>query len=210
MTHEHNMKPQTPEQGEPVGFEHDPDVTRQPRVWIASLADYTAGNLHGAWVRADQDPADLEQAAHALLATSAEPGAEEWAIYDYEHFGALDLGEYPPLEDVAAVGKGIAAHGPVFAAWVGIVVDASGNGSLDHELLAAFDTHYVGHYGSISEWAEQTLDELGVTAGLDELSQSLQPYLRIDYTAFAHDAEADGYIHLLPADDGAVWVFLGT
>lgn len=181
----------------------------QPRIWIASLTDYVNGSLHGAWVDADQEPEELEAAARQVLSSSAEPGAEEWAIHDYDGFGPLDLGEYPSLEDVSRIAQGIARHGPAFAAWAEIVIDASGNGSLDQDLLDQFDTHYVGLYASAEDWAEGMLDDLGVTAGLDELSHALQPYLTIDYAAFARDTEAAGDVTLRPAESGGVWVFLG-
>lgn len=43
--------------------EHEPTRHPCPQIWIASLADYTNGRLHGPWIDAAQDPEDLEQAA---------------------------------------------------------------------------------------------------------------------------------------------------
>ena len=39
---------------------------------------------------------------------SPSPGAEEWAIHDYEGFGPLRLDEFESLENVAKVAAGIA------------------------------------------------------------------------------------------------------
>ncbi|ABD10193.1 hypothetical protein ThrDRAFT_00307 [Frankia casuarinae] len=61
-----------------------------PRVYVASLADYTNGELHGRWIAADHDVEDLEGAVARILATSPArrhgEAAEEWAIHDYEGF----------------------------------------------------------------------------------------------------------------------------
>ncbi len=85
--------------------EHERQEDPHPRIWIASLADYNNGRLHGAWVDAAQDPEGLEQAAWRILAGSPEPGAEEWAIHDYDGFGPLRLGEYESFEDISAIAK---------------------------------------------------------------------------------------------------------
>ena len=59
----------------------------EPQIWIASLADYNNGHLRGAWIDATQDPEDLHAATQRILSESQEPGAEEWAIHDYDGFG---------------------------------------------------------------------------------------------------------------------------
>ena len=63
-------------------YEQQPDNTwerqpLQPRIYLASLADYNAGHLHGAWRPADQSVDDLQEQAQAMLAASPLPGAEE-------------------------------------------------------------------------------------------------------------------------------------
>src|SRR5436189_4774564 len=62
-----------------------------PRIYAATLSDYNAGRLHGAWIDADQDPEELQAEIDAMLAKSAEPVAEEWAIHDYEGFGLFKV-----------------------------------------------------------------------------------------------------------------------
>ena len=62
-----------------------------PKIYAASLSDYNAGVLHGAWIRADQDEDKIEEAITAMLERSSQPGAEEWAIHDYEGFGSIQL-----------------------------------------------------------------------------------------------------------------------
>lgn len=175
-----------------------------PRIWIASLADYNNGRLHGAWIDADQDPEDLEQAVSGVLASSPEPGAEEWAIHDYDNFGPLELGEHESLEDISVLAQGIANHGPAFAAWADLVRDS--RGQLDHDLLAEFQMYYRGHYDSPADWAEQLLTELG-EPGIDQLPGLLQPYIQIDWQAMARDLESDGMAEVVDDPAGGVWVF---
>jgi len=53
-----------------------------PAIYVASLADYNNGVLHGAWIDAAREPADIEADIKAMLDQSREPNAEEWAIFD--------------------------------------------------------------------------------------------------------------------------------
>ncbi len=60
-----------------------------PRIYVACLAAYNAGRLHGVWIEAEQSPEDIWSEVADMLAVSPEPCAEEWAIHDHEGFGAL-------------------------------------------------------------------------------------------------------------------------
>ncbi len=48
-------------------------VELAPRIYVASLSDYNAGRLHGAWLNAAQESADLHADIAAMLAQSREP-----------------------------------------------------------------------------------------------------------------------------------------
>jgi antirestriction protein len=85
------------------------------RIYVASLADYNGGILHGAWINANQDPESIKAEVAAMLAESHEPGAEEWAIHDYEGFKGLRLGEWESFEKVAELAEAIDEHGEAFA-----------------------------------------------------------------------------------------------
>ena len=61
--------------------------TITPRIYVACLAAYNNGELHGAWIDADQDADAIREEIAVILTTSPEPNAEEWAIHDYEGFG---------------------------------------------------------------------------------------------------------------------------
>jgi hypothetical protein len=43
------------------GNQHSQQPTTSPRIYVACLASYSSGILHGVWIAADQDPADIYQ-----------------------------------------------------------------------------------------------------------------------------------------------------
>jgi antirestriction protein len=100
----------------------------QPQIWVASLADYNHGTLHGQWLDAAQDEAELQAGINAMLAASpltAQTGepAEEWAIHDYQGFGAIPIYEHEDHGWISQVAKGIAEHGLAFAAYADVMQD---------------------------------------------------------------------------------------
>ena len=174
-----------------------------PRIYIASLSDYNAGRLHGAWIDAAADSEELAQSIQAMLKTSPEPGAEEWAIHDYEGFGPLRLEEYESLETVSGIALGLAEHGPAFAHWAALI-DTN-----DREALGRFGDAYLGHWDSLTAYAEELLDDLGVYRQIEEaLPEHLQPYVMIDVEGMARDMELGGQI-TTSEGDGGVYIFDG-
>src|SRR5687768_7754754 len=81
-----------------------------PRIYVACLAAYNAGTLHGEWLDADQSAEELHEAIRGMLSKSPKPGAEEWAIHDYHNFGDIKLSEHESLENVAALAELITEH----------------------------------------------------------------------------------------------------
>ena len=189
-----------------------PEEHRQlhPRIWIASLADYNAGYLHGAWIDATQDPHTLTAQAHDILTTSPTPGAEEWAIHDYDDFAHLKLSEHEPFEDISAIANGLAQHGPAFAAWTTLVQETTPPGTLDHHLLTQFEDHYLGSYMTTQQWIHDETTALGLEDTLDHtIPAALRPYVKIDYDGLAHELERTGDFTILNNPDGGIWVFRG-
>jgi antirestriction protein len=174
-----------------------------PKVWIASLSDYNAGHLHGAWVEADQEPDDIWAGVNEVLRTSRIPGAEEWAVFDYEGFGALKLSEYESVERISRLGRGIAEHGEAFAAFAALLGDS------EDELLQRFEDSYLGHWESLTAYAEDYMQNCGLDDLLDEhVPQSLRPYVTVDAEALARDMAFEGA--LLSVEDpegGGVFLY---
>lgn len=170
-----------------------------PRIYVASLADYNAGRLHGCWIDlADPNLDDVVAQINAMLMTSREPLAEEYAIHDYEGFGPARIDEYENLETVVRIAEGIRDHGEAFVAW------ASLWNSRDINELERFDELYVGSFDSMREYAEELLDGLGIDTDPDKWAPDvLAPFVRIDLDAFAHSltdmysvVEGDTEVHI--------------
>ncbi|OLZ74227.1 hypothetical protein AV521_00575 [Streptomyces sp. IMTB 2501] len=70
------------------------------QIYAACLASYNNGMLHGEWIDATQDPDSINREIQLMLEASPIPGAEEFAIHDYEDFGGIQLGEYESIDDL--------------------------------------------------------------------------------------------------------------
>lgn len=198
-----NEKQPQPNPGEQPDHEmsRERQPTRTPRVWIGSLADYNNGALHGDWVDAAVDDEELIAVAQRILATSEEPDAEEYAIFDYDDFGDFKVEQYEQLSLVAKVARGIQEHGDAFAAWAQLH-DA------DPDMLDAFEDSYLGEYDSPEDWARGVLGDGDVERRIEqEFGQHLAPYIRVDYEGWARDAWLGGDVFVMYQENGRHWVF---
>jgi antirestriction protein len=190
---------------EPRGGESSDEPRRErqarerPAIYAASLSDYNEGRLHGVWIDAAQEPEQLAAEVKAMLDRSPSPGAEEWAIHDYDGFGPLRLGEQEPLERIAALAQGIVREGPGYAHWAALF-----EGS---EPAEDFQHLYLGHWTSVEEYVEMLVDDLGYNDLLERaIPDNLRPYVRFDVAAYAGDLEAGGEIVSSPGE-GGVYLF---
>jgi antirestriction protein len=170
-----------------------------PRIYVASLSDYNAGRLHGAWLDAGRSAVELQTDIDAMLTASPDLGAEEWAIHDYEGFGAARIDENESVKTVSALAQGIAEHGPAFAALAGHVRTDS---------LAAeperFEQSFLGEWSSLEAFVEEMAADFGLEQELDKLPGSVRAYVNVDYASLARDVEAD----LIVIEHArGVWVF---
>lgn len=173
------------------------DVT--PRIYVASLADYTAGYLHGCWIDANQPVEDIRKQVAQMLAKSRQPIAEEWAIHDYDNFGTLRLSEFENLEHVAEVARLMAEHGPLFADLVNHLGDAS---NVD-EARRYMDEAYRGAFDSLADYASDLIDDCycDVLKGLPDFMR-----YHIDYDGIGRDMELGGDVFTVE-HGGKVHVF---
>jgi len=179
---------------------HQPERSpeQEPKIYVASLSDYNNGQLHGDWMHAARDPGEIGEDIDQMLARSRQPGAEEWAIHDYEGFGAFKLGEYEDLTMVSTIATGIVEHGKPFSHWANIV------GTQDNDRLDRFDEHYRGGWKSMADYAEDFLDDMGAT--VESFTPGwLRNYVSIDYVALGGDLAAD--LDTADDPDGTVHVF---
>jgi len=169
-----------------------------PRIYVADLAAYNNGKLHGVWIDAAQDAEAIQAEIGEMLKKSSEPFAEEWAIHDYENFGGLKLGEYESIESVARAAQLIEEHGPVFAA---LVDHVGGLGQLD-EAERAMKENYQGAFKSLEDWAYEFAHETGFS---DDACGGYASY--VDWEKVAHDAELGGDIFTVENDAGELHIF---
>jgi antirestriction protein len=167
-----------------------------PRIYVACLAAYNNGRLHGRWIDADQSAEDIWSEVQAMLAASPEPFAEEWAIHDYEGFGDLRVSEWESFERVAAIAAGMSEHGDAFAAWLAYDNDR------DASDMQSFEDAYRGHWDSMSQYAEQFADDIGLCAAAEK-AQS--PYVTVDFDALERDLDIE--LYTANASDGGIYVF---
>jgi antirestriction protein len=133
-----------------------------PRVWIACLAAYNDGCLHGEWVDASSVEA-LEKGRRRVLASSPIPGAEEAAIHDYDGFPAglaSALGEYPDFAVLGTVGSILTdlgeTEGEAFAAWLANEHHDRLKPDLD---TSEFREAYEGTFESFEKFADDLFEQ---------------------------------------------------
>lgn len=197
MHEKHTNAPQ-PETNEHPGSEAEAALA--PSIYVASLADYNNGTLHGRWINAAREAEAIYADIRAMLAQSREENAEEFAIHDSDQFGTCRIQEFDSIELVSRIARGIKEHGGAFAAW-------ANTNEGESEYLDNFDEAYLGHYDSAQAFAEQMADDLGYTDELAKLPESLQPYIHFDSATLASDMEMGGDIDVAPDPSGGVWIF---
>ncbi|SKK23643.1 antirestriction protein [Mycobacteroides abscessus subsp. massiliense] len=199
---ETHHEPTQPESRPEAKQSPETEPTPSPAIYVASLADYNNGRLHGRWIEAAREPEDIQADINAILDSSSEPNAEEWAIHDYEQFGRWKVGEYDSVEQISRIARNIAEHGYAYSAWADVFDGDDASFDID-----SFHEAYLGHYDSVTDYVEQMADDLGYEAELAKLPEHLQGYAHIDYTAIARDMELSGDIAAVQDPNGGLWLF---
>ena len=151
-----------------------------PRIYLACLAAYNNGRLHGAWVDADQGTDHIWSELRKMLRASPEPDAEEWAIHDYDGFESAHIPEYASFEKVCDLAEFLSERGELGAGVYSIFSE-----DLDHA-KTAFDD-YAGEFGNLAEFAEQLHEDIGT-----EIPEALKFY--VDWASLGRDLELNGDI----------------
>lgn len=167
-------------------------MTTEIRIYVADLAAYNAGYLHGAWIDATLDVEDIQEQINTMLAASPVEDAEEYAIHDHEGFDGYDLGEYAGIESAHEIARFIEEY-PNFGSAL-----LSHFGNLDEARQAAEDC-YCGCYASLADYAQELTEETTT------IPESLSCY--IDYESMARDMEHSGDVFILETGYREVHVF---
>ncbi len=153
-----------------------------PKIYVACLAAYNEGKLHGAWINANQDTDCIVEEIRQMLAESPVPHAEEWAIHDFEGFYGCDIDEYANIDFVAEIAAFIREHDEVGAAALKYL-------NYDMETSKKWmEDHYCGIYDTEEDFARETMEE----------TYSIPDYLQnyIDYQLVAQDWFLSDYTSL--------------
>lgn len=167
-------------------------MTTEPRIYIADLAAYNNGHLHGVWIDASAEVEDIQEQINTMLAASPVPDAEEYAIHDYEGFDGYRLGEYAGIEaahEIACFIEEFPEFGPALL----------GHLSSIEEARRAAAENYCGSFECLADYAQQLTEES------TQIPESLAYY--INYEAMARDMEMGGDVFTLEVGYREVHVF---
>lgn len=189
-------------------------MTTTPRIYVACLASYNNGVLHGRWIDASADTDEMQAEISAMLRDSKfpnvmvecphcegegmpddsacpvcsgkgeVPSAEEWAIHDYEGLGP-NLGEYAGLEEVARRVE-IAEAAEDAGIPVAVLIEAMS----DDNATDAEDFISDRYRGTFESWADMAEELETETGGLDEVPERFRAY--IDFERIGRDFELSG------------------
>ena len=166
----------------------------EPRIYIADLAAYNNGILHGIWVDATQDLDITQDDINAMLAASPEPNAEEYAIHDYDDFAGYRISEYESLQTVHEVALLIEEHGELGAKLLDYYAEIA-------DAQKAITEQYQGVFASLEDYARQFTESCG------EVLPNLEYY--IDYKRMGRDFEMSGDIIAFELAHDEVHIFSG-
>ena len=140
----------------------------EPQVYVACLACYNEGRLHGRWIDADElehewgyrkhygnAPPEDEDGRYPMTKCK-KPNHDEWAIHDYD--GVPNLGEHPDIPYLINVMRCIEEHGDAFREWFNLDPH---NKSHHDDLSEAFQEAYCGKYKSEEDFAAEHAESMG-------------------------------------------------
>ncbi|MEM8952073.1 MAG: antirestriction protein ArdA [Pseudomonadota bacterium] len=165
-----------------------------PRVYVADLAVYNAGRLHGVWIDATEDVEAMLEEVQAMLDASPEPTSGEYAIHDTDGFEGIRIDEWASLETVHKMALFVIEHGRPGAA----LVDYCCNDVEEAKRLFE-DGCYLGAWESTADYAQDLMEQT------TEIPDRLAMY--VDYQAMARDMELNGDIFTIEVD-GEIHIFM--
>ncbi|MGH1470867.1 MAG: antirestriction protein ArdA [Cellvibrionaceae bacterium] len=163
------------------------------RIYVACLASYNNGILYGAWIDAAQELEDIQDSVSEMLSKSPVENSEEYAIHDYEGFCGYYINEYEGLASVCEIASFIEDQQSLGAELLSMF------GGNVEEAKQAIDEHYVGHFKSLADYAQELTEETA------QIPEHLKFY--IDYEKMARDMEMNGDVYTITTGFHDVYVF---
>ncbi len=154
----------------------------KPRAYVACLASYNNGDLHGSWIELDGGENISERIAK-MLASSPAPDAEEYAIHDHEFCG--DLHEYSGIDDLNKIADAYETAHSEGIEWADLVAYCEYQSEdLTPEAVRTYQERFAGSASSIESWCDDYLEDSGQ---IEEIPDNLRSYFNIE--AYARDME---------------------
>ena len=161
-----------------------------PQIYVVCLAAYNSGRLYGAWIDVlDEDK--ISEDIEAMLASSPESGAEEWAIHDTKGFGGIEIDKNENIEVIAMLGALIEEYG------IEIVSAARDVCSTLGELKKTITDRYLGCFDTREDYAKDIIERTGE---LRDVPENLARYF--DFVSFGSDLELGGDICTVRGQSG--------
>lgn len=173
------------------------------RIYVACLAAYNSGFLHGKWIDCEGKDADtIREETKEMLKQSPEPDAEEWAIHDYEGFGSYRVEEGTSFDTIGTLAQAVQNSGHELDLITGVMQDRG----LDvEEAIEYIDDNYCGEHEDFKAYAWDWLESSGE---LDSIPKHLQYYFDIE--AYARDMDLNGGFITVDADNGNIHVLFNN
>ena len=169
-------------------------MSEEIRIYVADLAAYNNGVLHGVWIDATEELAVIWEQINAMLKVSpVEEEAEEYAIHDYEGFGSYSVGEYSGIEELHEIACFIDEYPEI-----GSDVLANFGDDLE-QARKSLEENYCGCHKSIADYAQD------ITESTSEVPKHLEFY--VDYDRMGRDMEMSGDIFTIETAHDEVHVF---
>ena len=168
-------------------------MSEEIRIYVADLAAYNNGKLHGVWINACDDVDDIKAQINEMLAASPEGFSAEYAIHDYEGFSGYTFSEYEGID---------AAHD--IACFIAEYPDLGGE-LLNHfggdlkEARTAAGENYCGCYKSLADYAQELTEET------TQIPESIAYY--VDYERMGRDMDLAGDIFTIEVGFETVHIF---
>lgn len=154
-------------------------------IYVAPLAAYSTGRDTGCWITVTKNEDELRASIETLLKDCPYSTADsDWRVHDYRGFYGVgnSLGEHPSLSDLSKTVELIEIHGEMAAKLIDHFC-----GDVD-EAVRHLNDKYLGAYGSLTEYAEQSV-QARIEGKIPDL---VAPY--VDYEAMARDWDLGGEI----------------
>ena len=177
------------------------------RIYVACLASYSSGILHGTWCDFTEDiqaqvngmlreskypnvmvecPACRGTGCTSCADKGEVPSAEEWAIHDSEGFPPGYVKEHSGFDELADMADLIDEQGLEL---VTAAMECTSSTDVD-SIRTMIEDNYCGAHGSLADWAEEMCSDL-YSGEMDKLPDFIKYH--IDWAAVAQELLGGGY-----------------